>query len=79
MALLSREFVILVLLANLIAWPVAWYASRLWLEDFAYRVVQSWTTFAAAGAVALVAAFLTVGFQAVRAAMTDPAKAIKYE
>ena len=78
-ALLSREFVILVLLANLIAWPVAWYASRLWLEDFAYRVVQSWTTFAAAGAVALVAAFLTVGFQAVRAAMTDPAKAIKYE
>ncbi|MFQ5632106.1 MAG: ABC transporter permease, partial [bacterium] len=63
-ALLSKDFVKLVLLANLIAWPVAWIAMNQWLQNFAYRIEISWWVFALAGGLALVIALLTVSTQA---------------
>jgi putative ABC transport system permease protein len=79
--LLSKEFSRWVLLANLIAWPAAYFAMQNWLKGFAYRIDinQQWLFFILAGASALSIALLTVGFQAVKAAMADPVKALKYE
>jgi len=79
--LLSKEFSRWVLVANLIAWPVAYLAMRAWLKGFAYRIDinQQWFFFVLAGAAALGIALLTVGFQAVKAALADPVKALKYE
>lgn len=77
--LLSKDFIKLVLLANLIAWPVAWYAMSKWLQDFAYRIELGWWTFALAGGVALLIALLTVSAQAIRAALANPVEALRYE
>jgi hypothetical protein len=78
-ALLSKEFVKLVLIANALAWPAAYFIMRNWLQQFAYKTNIAWWLFAAAGAGALLVAMLTVSFQALRAAQTDPVKALKYE
>ncbi|MCI0695026.1 ABC transporter permease [candidate division KSB1 bacterium] len=78
-ALLSKDFVKLVLVANLIAWPVAWYAMNRWLQDFAYRVNISWWIFALAGGLALLIALLTVSTQAIKAALANPVQALRYE
>ncbi len=75
--LLSRDFLRLVLLANLVAWPLAWYASRRWLENFAYRIEISPWFFGVAGAVALVVALVTVGFQALKATRVNPAATLR--
>ena len=75
--LLSRDFLRLVLLANLVAWPLAWYASRRWLENFAYRNEMAPWFFAAAGGAALLIALVTVGFQALKATRTNPAVTLK--
>jgi putative ABC transport system permease protein len=79
--LLSKEFSRWVLLANLIAWPVAYLAMRSWLRGFAYHINinHQWVFFVLAGASALAIALLTVGFQAIKAAWADPVKALKYE
>ncbi len=77
--LLSKDFVKLVLIANVIAWPVAWYAMNKWLQDFAYRIELGWWTFALAGGIALFIALLTVSAQAIRAALANPVKALRYE
>ncbi|MBT5874035.1 MAG: FtsX-like permease family protein [Candidatus Latescibacteria bacterium] len=77
--LLSREFSILVLLANVIAWPMAYYVMSLWLQDFVYRVDMGVGSFAAASVLALAIAWITVSTQALRAATTDPIKALRYE
>ncbi len=78
-ALLSKDFVKLVLIANVVAWPVAWYAMNQWLQDFAYRIELGWWTFALAGGVALVIALVTVSTQAIRAALANPIEALRYE
>lgn len=78
-AMLSRDFIKLVLLANLIAWPAAWYAMDRWLQDFAYRIEIGWWIFALAGGLALVIALLTVSTQAVRAALANPVDSLRYE
>ena len=77
--LLSREFVKWVLVANLIAWPAAYFAVSNWLQNFAYRVNVSWWVFALGGIVALLIALGTVSYQAVRAAVTNPIDALRYE
>lgn len=77
--LLSREFMLLVLLANLIAWPVAYYVMQRWLENFAYRVGVSWWLFAVAGGMALLIALLTVSTQAIRAGLANPVDSLRYE
>ncbi len=77
--LLSRDFVKLVLVANLIAWPLAWYAMNKWLQSFAFRVAVQWWVFALAGGIALLIALLTVSTQAIRAALANPVEALRYE
>jgi putative ABC transport system permease protein len=77
--LLSKEFLILVLVANVIAWPLAYFLMHDWLQDFAYRVTIGWGTFVFAGIAAAVIALLTVSTQAIRAALTNPVEALRYE
>ena len=77
--LLCREFFVLVLLANIISWPVAYFVMRNWLQDFAYRTSLGVFTFVLAMVLALVIALLTVSFQAVKAAVANPVDALKYE
>ncbi len=77
--LLSKEFLKLVVLANLLAWPVAWYASSQWLEGFAYRVGLGWGVFVLAGGAALLIALATVGYQAVKAALANPVRSLRNE
>lgn len=76
-ALLSREFVVLVLLAIAVATPVAWYAMESWLNDFVYRINIQWWTFALAGLLAIVVSLSTVAFQAINAATIDPVKSLR--
>jgi putative ABC transport system permease protein len=77
--LLSREFVKWVAIANLVAWPVAFFAAKQWLQGFAYRVPVGLAPFALSAALALVIALITVSYQAVRAALSDPVKSLRYE
>lgn len=77
--LLSKNFLGLVLLANLIAWPIAWFVMHRWLEDFAYRITIQWWIFALAGIVSILIAFFTVSFQSIKAAVTNPVKSLRSE
>jgi len=77
--MLSREFTRWVVVANLIAWPVAFYFMEDWLENFAYKTVITWDIFLLAGGVALAISILTVVFQAARAALANPVAALRYE
>ncbi len=77
--LLSKDFIRLVLIANGVAFPLAWWAMNSWLEDFAYRIELQWWVFVAAGILALVIAVLTLSFQAIRAAMANPVKSLRSE
>ncbi len=77
--LLSKEFVRLVVLANLVAWPIAWWAMNQWLQDFAYRTTMDWQLFALAGGLVLLIALLTVSTQALKAALANPVEALRYE
>jgi putative ABC transport system permease protein len=77
--LLSKDFVALVLVASLIACPVAWFSLHKWLEDFAYRIDIPWVAFIGASLTALVIALLTVSFQAVKAAISNPVKSLRTE
>jgi putative ABC transport system permease protein len=77
--LLSREFVFLVLLATLAAWPAAYYLTSRYLQTFAYRIDLTWLPFLMAGILALIIALGTVGFQAIRAARTNPTESINHE
>ncbi|MBN2424798.1 MAG: ABC transporter permease [Calditrichaceae bacterium] len=77
--LLSRSFMIWVLLANLIAWPNAWFAINLWLQNFAYRIDLTIWPFLWSGFIALLIALLTVSWQAIRAARANPVKSLRYE
>ncbi|MBS1921294.1 MAG: ABC transporter permease [Bacteroidetes bacterium] len=77
--LLSKDFIKLVIIAALVAFPVAWYAMHQWLQGFAYRITISWWIFIAAGMIALLIALATVSFQAIKAAMTNPVKSLRTE
>jgi putative ABC transport system permease protein len=77
--LLLREFVILVGIANLIAWPIAYLVMNRWLTDFAYRTSPHILIFIFAGILTLVVSLLTVSFQAVKAALADPIRSLRYE
>lgn len=77
--LLSRDFILLVLAALLIAAPLAGWLMGKWLEDFAYRINITWWMYLAAGLIAVVIAFITISFQAVKAAMANPVKSLRSE
>ncbi|MGE5107753.1 MAG: ABC transporter permease [Sphingobacteriales bacterium] len=77
--LLSKDFVKLVGIAAIIAFPLAWWFMNDWLKDFAYRVNISWWVFVVSGIAALTVALLTVGVQAIRAAIANPVKSLRTE
>ena len=78
-SLLSKDFLKLVLVAAVIAFPAAWYAMNKWLQDFAYRIDVPWWVFLMAGAVAAIVAFITISFQAIKAAVANPVKNLRTE
>jgi putative ABC transport system permease protein len=77
--LLSIEFIKLVLIALVIAAPIAWFVMNKWLQDFAYRIGVSWWVFLIAGVMAIFIAVFTISFQAIRAAMANPVKSLRTE
>nr|NQU93482.1 FtsX-like permease family protein [Bacteroidota bacterium] len=77
--MLTRIFLSWVLIANLIAWPVAWYAMNRWLENFTYRTSIHWWVFFAAALFSVFIALIAIFYHALRAARTNPVEAIKYE
>ncbi|WP_332368009.1 ABC transporter permease [Spirosoma telluris] len=78
-ALLSKDFLKLVIIALVISSPIAWWGMNQWLKDFAYKVYLEWWVFALAGVLAIAIAVLTVGFQSVKAALTNPVKSLRSE
>lgn len=78
-ALLSKDFLKLVLIASVIAFPIAWYAMHNWLEDFAYRINIPWWIFILAGVLAAIVALFTISFQAIKAALANPVKSLRTE
>jgi putative ABC transport system permease protein len=77
--MLSVDFLKLVLISSVIAFPIAWWAMHKWLEDFAYRVSISWWIFFVSGVLALLIAVLTVAFQAIKAGIANPVKSLRTE
>ncbi|TWJ04892.1 putative ABC transport system permease protein [Mucilaginibacter frigoritolerans] len=76
---LSKDFLKLVLIAAIIALPLAWYAMNKWLLDFASRINISWWVLALAGVIALIIAFATISFQSIKAALANPVKSLRSE
>ena len=79
MGLLSVDFVKMVLIASLVALPIAWWAASRWLEGFAYKINLSWWLFALSGAIALVVALITISYQTIKAALAKPVKSLRSE
>jgi putative ABC transport system permease protein len=78
-SMLSKDFLKYVLIAALIALPIAWFSVHKWLEDYAYRVEISWWIFLASLLVAIAIAFITISFQAIKAAVANPVKSLRSE
>jgi putative ABC transport system permease protein len=77
--LLAKDFVVLVVMANFIAWPIAYYAVQKWLRNFAYRIdIEIWI-FILCGILSLLIALLTVSYQSIKAATANPVDSLRYE
>jgi putative ABC transport system permease protein len=79
MNLLLREIVLCIVIANCVAWPMAWYLMGKWLQDFAYRINMEWWIFLSSGILALLIALLSMGRLAIRAATANPVESLRYE
>src|SRR6185503_11597890 len=77
--LLSKDFLYLVVIAIVIATPLSWIFMNEWLKDFAYRISINWSVFIAAGCIAVLIALITVSFQAIKAAISNPVRALRSE
>src|SRR6185312_2331180 len=77
--MLSKDFLALVLLSLIIASPIAWYAMTKWLQDYQYRISIQWWMFLLAGVSAILIAFVTISFQAIKAALANPVKSLRSE
>jgi ABC-type antimicrobial peptide transport system permease subunit len=77
--MITRQFVVLVAVAFLIALPVAYYATNMWLQGFPYRIIPQWWIYAVAGGVVIAAAWIITSIQAVRAGMQNPVKSLRSE
>jgi putative ABC transport system permease protein len=78
-AMLSKDFVKLVIISIIVASPIAYWAMTKWLQDFAYRISISWWMIAVAGLTAIVIALITISFQSIRAAIANPVKSLRTE
>ncbi len=79
MMILSQDFLKLIVIASLIAFPIAWWAMHKWLQNFSYRLDTSWWIFLSGGLIAAVIAMLTISYQAIKAAFSNPVKSLKTE
>ncbi len=77
--MLSRDFTKWVLMANLFAWPAAWYLMNLWLQNFSYKIELGWTVFILSGFISLIIALITVIAQAIKSAVMNPVESLRYE
>ena len=77
--LLSKDFIWLICIAAIFAFPIAWWALNKWLQDFSYRIQISWWVFIVAGVAALLIALITVSLQAIKAAVANPVTALRSE
>ena len=77
--LLSKEFIILVAISNLIAWPLAYYGAKKWLQNFAYHIDLSWLYFIISGLLVLFITITVVSFQSLKVAITNPVDSLRYE
>jgi len=77
--MLSKEFTKWVLIANVIAWPIAWSIMNNWLQNFAFKINMDWWIFALSGGSALLIAVLAISTQTIRAAVANPVEALRYE
>jgi putative ABC transport system permease protein len=77
--MLSKDFLKLVLIASIIALPVAWYAMHNWLNDFAYRIEIKWWMLLLTSVIAIIIVLFTVSFQSVKAALMNPVKSLRSE
>lgn len=75
--MLSKDFLILVLVSIFIATPISWFAMHKWLQDYAYRISMQWWVFALAGSIALSIAFITISFQTIKAALANPVRSLR--
>jgi putative ABC transport system permease protein len=78
-SLLSREFLLLVIIAIVIASPIAWIAMKSWLQDYEYRINITWSMFVIAGLLAVIIAILTLSFQAIKSSVANPVKSLRTE
>jgi len=78
-SMLSKDFVVMVLISFLIATPIAYYFMHNWLQNYSYRTQLSWWIFVATGAGALLVTLLTVSFQSIKAAIANPVKSLRTE
>jgi len=78
-ALLSKDFLKLVIISFALAAPVAWWAMNAWLKDYSYRITIQWWVFAMAGLLSVIIALITVSYQAIKAAIANPAKSLRTE
>ncbi len=78
-SLLSKDFLQLVCISCVVAFPVAWWAMHSWLENYEYRIMISWWVFLIAGTIAVLIALFTVSFQAIKAALANPVKSLRME
>ena len=76
---LSKDFLILIVIASLIAFPIAWWAMYKWLQNFSYRIDISWWVFLLAASIAAMIAMLTISYQAIKTAFANPVKSLKTE
>jgi len=79
LTLLSKEIVILIIISNVLAWPIAWFLMNQWLDSFAYHIEMNLVIYILAGAAAVIIALLTVSSQTIKAAMTNPSETLRYE
>ena len=77
--MLSKDFAKLILIASLIAFPIAWWSMHKWLQSFAYRITISWWVFIVAATTATVIAMITISFQAIKAAIANPVRSLRTE
>jgi len=77
--MLTKDFIVLVCIAIAIAAPLAYWGVHQWLQDFAFRISIGWTVFVVAGIVAILITLITVGFQAIKAAIANPVQSLRTE
>jgi putative ABC transport system permease protein len=77
--MLSKEFVKWVIVANIIAWPISYFLMNKWLQNYAYKISISWWIFGLAGLISFIIALLTVSYQSIKAARSNPVNSLRYE